>query len=75
MKLKQLAPNQTEIELNGATIFFSYATPVAACKDGQFYQTEEFHSKTTSKHINAWLEGRSAKKVPQAFLNNLAASN
>ena len=41
------------------TILFSYSTPVAVRLDGPeplIYKTNQFYSKTTTKHINAWLK-------------------
>lgn len=40
------------VEVNGSKILFSYETPVAAVKDGEFYRTNKFYSKTTSRHVN-----------------------
>lgn len=73
MKLNQIGSNQTEIELNGATVLFSYKTPVAANKDGKFYRTSQHWSTTTSKHINQWLAGAKAETMPQEWFNNLTA--
>ena len=62
MKLQPIASNQTQLTLAcGTRIFFSYQTPVAAYVIGQgFMRTEQYYSKTTSKHINAWLGGAKA---------------
>ncbi len=73
MKLRNLGSNQTEIEMNGATVLFSYKTPVAANKDGKFYRTEKAWSVTTSKHINKWLAGAHAETKPQEWFDNLTA--
>lgn len=73
MKLTKLGPNQTEVEINGATVLFSYKTPVAANKDGAFYRTSQKWSVTTSKHINQWLNGAKATEMPQDWFNNLTA--
>lgn len=75
MKLNPIKSNMTEIEKSdGTIILFSYKTPVAACVgDGSgFVRTEDFYSVTTSKHINQWLNGVNATKVPQTFLDHLA---
>ena len=74
MKLRPLGSNQTELETDSATILFSYKTPVAAClKDGTgFVRTSTKWSPTTSRHINRWLDGASAKEVPQETLDALA---
>lgn len=64
MKLKQVGSNQTELELNdGTLVFFSYETPVAArlsrgyapAFGGESVKTSKKWSRTTSKHINQWL--------------------
>ena len=78
MKVKFLKANQTELHLNdGTVVFISYETPVAACLgngDG-FIRSEDFHSRTTSKHINQWLSGAKAITVPQMKLDNLVKAN
>jgi hypothetical protein len=71
MKLNNLAPNQTEIVKDGNSYFYSYRTLVAANVDGKFYRTDKFHSKTTSKHINSWLNGAKATEMPQEWFDNL----
>ena len=69
MNIKPIGSNQTELHINGATILFSYETPVAAWIDGQYYKTEQKWSRTTSKHINAWAHLPVSK--PQEFFNEL----
>jgi hypothetical protein len=74
MKLKPIAANQTELEINpDLTVFFSYKTPVAACINGKFVRTACRWSVTTSKHINKWLNGATAETVEQSVLDSLAA--
>lgn len=73
MRLKVIGPNQTEIDTDKATVLFSYSTPVAACIVGRgWVRTATTYSRTTSKHINAWLP-KSAKveTIPQAELDKL----
>jgi hypothetical protein len=72
-KLKSLGANKTQVELNDGTIvFFSYETPVAAqLAQGGFVRTETKYSRTTSKHINQWLDGAKAETVPQATIDAL----
>lgn len=74
MKIKNLGANKTELRLeDGTLVFFSYSTPVAAClASGGFIRTSEYYSRTTTKHINAWLGGAKAVEVPQAELDTLA---
>lgn len=73
MKLTQLRVNMTQVELtNEKIVLFSYAVPVAAEVEGKFYRTAYNWSRTTTRHINEWLEGRTAEVVPQEFLDDLA---
>lgn len=77
MKLNVLAANQTEGTLNGNTIFFSYNTPVAAFVPGRgCLVTEQYYSRTTSKHVNAWARntGGTVTMVPQSEINALAGA-
>ena len=70
MRLNNIASNMTEITLaNGTQILFSYKTPVASWENGQFYKTEKFWSKTTSRHINKWAACPVSK--PQAYFDTL----
>ena len=76
MKLTPIAANQNEVSINdGTQIFFSYRTPVAAYLPEKGYvRTERFWSKTTSRHINKWLQGvNNVSEVSQSVLDNLAA--
>ena len=76
MKLTPIAANQPEVSINdGTQIFFSYRTPVAAYLPSKGYvRTERFWSKTTSRHINKWLQGvNNVSEVSQTVLDNLAA--
>jgi hypothetical protein len=72
MNLTTIGANQTMITTaNGAQIFFSYNTPVAACLPGVGYVvTEEKHSNTTTRHVNAWA-GKGCDTRPQSFFNEL----
>ena len=74
MKLTPIKTNMTEIELpRGTRILFSYQTAVACHHyNGKTYRTNKFWSKTTSRHINQWLNGTEAEEVPQSFLDGLA---
>ncbi|MGB4725374.1 MAG: hypothetical protein WBH12_08810 [Sediminibacterium sp.] len=68
MKLTQIASNSTQITFkNGKQVLFSYETPVAANIGGRYYRTETKFSRTTSKHINNWLDGIQAEEKPQEF--------
>ena len=62
MKVVQLGSNQTVLILpNGDEVLFSYEVPVAgfSIKEGYWKHQTKF-SRTTSKHINTWLNGKDA---------------
>jgi len=71
MQLIPISPNQNEVITAHARILFSYQTPVAASVDGKWFRTAQKWSKTTSKHINAWIAGRTAETKPQEFFADL----
>ena len=74
MKLTPIAANQTELSFtNGAQVFFSYKTPVAAyCPLRGYIKTAKFWSVTTSRHINKWLKGiDNVTEVSQDYLYEL----
>ena len=72
MQLNPIGSNMTEVETSEARILFSYRTPVAAYVFGEgFVKTEKFWSVTTSRHINKWLDGGTAKEVAQTYLDKL----
>jgi hypothetical protein len=58
LKLKQIGSNQTSLRFPKGEVFFSYETPVAARiynRDIEKVATKEKFSRTTSRHVNAWL--------------------
>ena len=74
MKLTPIAANQNEVEFtNGAQVFFSYKTPVAAyCPSKGYIRTANWYSSTTTRHINKWLEGiTEVTEVPQEYITEL----
>ena len=74
MKLRQIASNMTQLDLNnGYQVLFSYETPVACLSDNGYYRTSTQWSSTTSRHINKWLDGVLAKEQPQQFFDELVA--
>jgi len=75
MKIKQLGSNQVEVVIPGkARVLFSYNTPVAAFIEGRgWVKTNRFYSKTTSKHINEYLQGLEYETVDQAELDELVS--
>ena len=71
MKLNIIGSNQTELQIGNIAILFSYETPVAALVPGRgWIKTARHYSKTTSKHINAWVGGV-AHLVPQSEIDAL----
>ena len=76
MNLTPIAANQTVLSFtNGAEVFFSYKTPVAAyCPLRGYIKTAKYWSTTTSRHINKWLKGvNEVTEIDQTVLDNLAA--
>ena len=72
MKLERLGTSKSLLTLSsGSEIFYSYNTPVAAQVAGELYKTKEYFSRTTSKHITQYLNGREAEAVPQSMINQL----
>lgn len=79
MKVQQYGSNQTVIswtvDSQPVELFFSYTTVVAGKVGDTVFKTDEFHSVTTSKHINNYLRSEWAvedvKKVPQVDQNIL----
>lgn len=50
-------------------VLVSYETPVAVCIGWKRFITSTFYSNTTSRHIQAWLDGAEGTKVSQALIN------
>jgi hypothetical protein len=78
MLVKQVTVSSTQVSLaDGTEVLYSYSTPVAALVPGKgWIRTEQFYSKTTSKHINAWLAkncGGTVQTVPQWEVDQLVA--
>ena len=77
MKLTPIAANQNEVEFtNGAQVFFSYKTPVAAyCPSKGYIRTATWYSSTTTRHINKWLNGvTEVTEVPQTIIQELVGN-
>ncbi|MEN9917069.1 MAG: Prochlorococcus phage [Pseudomonadota bacterium] len=71
IELKPMGNNKTLLIVNGMKVLFSYKTPVA-CEIGlQYYKTNKKFSKTTTKHINTWLDGVKAEEKNQEFFDGL----
>jgi len=72
MHLNPIRQNVNELNVHdGLTVLFSYKTPVAAIVDSMRYRTSYKWSKTTTRHINQWLNGGHAQEKPQEFFDGL----
>ena len=75
MKLERLGTSKSLLTLSsGSEIFYSYNTPVACKVSGDLYRTKEYYSRTTSKHITQYLNGRNAEEVEQSFINQIVGN-
>ena len=74
MTWTRVGSNQTVTVLpTGTVVFFSYATPVAAFIPGRGYlRTATLYSRTTTKHINRWVDN-CVEVVPQDVIDDLLA--
>jgi len=70
--IKPIGSNQTLLVTPNQLILFSYATPVAIYDKHtyRYFRTAKKWSKTTSRHINHWLDGVQAVEMPQEFFDN-----
>ncbi len=73
LEVQSVGSNMSELRVNGTVFLFSYKTPVAYedISTGTCYHTNEFFSKTTSKHINKWLAGRKSHELEQHQIETL----
>lgn len=53
--LRTIAANVTELVLPEVTVLFSYDTPVAYLREGQWFCTAKKFSVTTSKHVRLYV--------------------
>ena len=73
VKLIPIRANMTEVETERYLVLFSYQTPVAYLdkETGKLFHTRTKYSKTTSKHINQWLDLEFSEPVNQEVIDNL----
>ena len=72
MRIEPIKANMTAIIFeDGSSVLFSYETPVACCKDYKFYKTSKKWSRTTTRHINQWIEGCPVEEKDQDYFDNL----
>ena len=76
LSVKPVASNMTLVDTDRHIVLFSYSTPVASFDKGnyQFYKTSKKWSKTTTRHINKWIDGVQAVEQPQDYFDNLLGS-
>jgi hypothetical protein len=77
MKIKSIGANKTLVTIGDHEIFVSYETPVAGFISGLgYFKTSQFHSKTTSKHINQYLDGISKITIiPQDRIDRMLSGD
>jgi len=77
IELHPIKTNLNVLSLPMGDLLFSYKTPVAfyEMNTGNYYKTEYKWSKTTTRHINQWLNERQATdratEKPQRFFDEL----
>ena len=72
LHLTPLGNNVTEVRYGTNYVLFSYQTAVAYCdKGGLFFVSSTKYSKTTTKHIKAWLKDMNYTVVSQETIDNL----
>ena len=75
IKIQNLGANKLEIYLDKSNLilFQSYETIVAARLENlEYVRTSTKWSRTTTRHINKWLEGVEAKERPQSFFDKFS---
>ena len=70
LSVHSIGSNKIEIRHGDNVFLVSYKTPVAAYVKGVFYKTSTKFSRTTSKHINQWLNGANAQEIHQSVIEN-----
>jgi hypothetical protein len=73
LSVKPVASNMTLLETPKHIVLFSYATPVASFDKStySFNRTSKKWSKTTTRHINKWLDGVKAIDQSQDYFDSL----
>ena len=77
MKLIKLGNNETLIKVNQGKmeLLFSYNTCVGGRDEFGFFKSSTWHSRTTTKHINKYLNGANARLMSQSTLDKLGILN
>ena len=63
VELNPISKNVNELKVGETEGLFSYKTLVAVDTGTGIFKTNEYHSRTTSKHINQWLGAAKAIEV------------
>ena len=71
MKVIPNGSNQTILKTGSREVLFSYETPVAGFDGTNWFRTEEKFSRTTTKHINKYLDERRFQVVSQDYIEGL----
>ena len=72
LRAQSIGSNQLEIQHGENRYLVSYKTPVAVyIKNAGYFRTTTKFSRTTSKHINKWLNGAAAGDIPQNVLEDM----
>ena len=66
MRLENLGSNKTLVHIEGHEYFFSYNTCVAGHDGNQVWKVRQKYSRTTSKHVNQYLNGREPYLVDES---------
>lgn len=64
IKIEQIKPNPTKVNIGGVLVWFSYETPIAFWSlNGELVVRENVWGPTTGKHLNAIDGGTKAAKA------------
>ena len=76
MKLIPYGSNQNLVKINKDTeIFYSYKTAVAGKIKGKYYKTNEWYSRTTTRHINNYLGKLKFTECNPSFFESIVDNN
>ena len=64
--------NTLRFDIGNVSIWYSYQTPVAFSKDGEFHIRENDWNVTTGKHLN-WIDRDHSKRIPGNKFEKLLA--
>ena len=76
MQLIPYGSNQNLVIINDDTeIFYSYKTAVAGKIKGKYYKTNEWYSRTTTRHINNYLGKLIYTECDPSFFESIVDNN